>query len=178
MNSRCGRTLLDTCADRVGVRLGRRRAWRAICRSVARPIAPGKAVDSGVCQEVVVSGEDVDLTALPIPFMHEKDGGPYISAGVAFAKDPQLGPNAGCYRLMFRTQRELGIDLFTASDLRRYYQAAFDKNEPLPIAVAIRVHVFEHMAAPTRRPPDSTRCTLPADCAASLCRWCAARPST
>jgi len=70
--------------------------------SVARPIAP-QAVDSGVCQEVVVSGEDVDLTALPIPFMHERDGGPYISAGVAFAQDPQLGPNAGCYRLMFRT---------------------------------------------------------------------------
>src|ERR1700739_32567 len=63
--------------------------------SVARPIAP-EAVSSGVCQEVVITGDDVDLTALPVPFMHEKDGGPYISAGVAFANDSQLGPNAGC----------------------------------------------------------------------------------
>jgi 2,5-furandicarboxylate decarboxylase 1 len=118
---------------------------------VSRPIAP-ETVSTGVCQEIVITGDDVDLTALPIPFMHERDGGPYISAGVVFANDPQLGPNAGCYRLMFRTQRELGIDLFTASDLRRYYQAAFDKKEPLPVAVAIGVHVFEHMAAAYKAP--------------------------
>lgn len=119
--------------------------------SVSRPIPP-ETVNTGVCQEVVITGDDVDLTTLPIPFMHEKDGGPYISAGVAFANDPQLGPNAGCYRLMFRTQREMGIDLFTASDLRRYYQAALDKNEALPVAVAIGVHVFEHMAAAYKAP--------------------------
>ncbi|HVY57889.1 MAG TPA: UbiD family decarboxylase [Xanthobacteraceae bacterium] len=119
--------------------------------AVGRPIAP-ETVDTGACQEVVVTGDDVDLTALPIPFMHEKDGGPYISAGVAFANDAQLGPNAGCYRMMFRTRRELGIDLFTASDLRRYYQSRFDRGEPLPIAVAVGVHVFEHMAAAYKAP--------------------------
>lgn len=119
--------------------------------SVARPIAP-EVIQQGACQDVVISGDDVDLTALPIPFMHEKDGGPYISAGVAFANDEKLGPNAGCYRMMFRTRRELGIDLFTASDLRRYYQARFEQNRPLPIAAAIGVHVFEHMAAAYKAP--------------------------
>ncbi len=91
---------------------------------VARPIAP-ELVNDAPCQEVVITGDDVDLTMLPIPFMHEKDGGPYISAGVAFANDAQLGPNAGCYRLMFRTRQEMAIDLFTASDLRRYYSTAY-----------------------------------------------------
>ncbi|HET7848899.1 MAG TPA: UbiD family decarboxylase [Pseudolabrys sp.] len=119
--------------------------------SVARPIAP-EVVGRAACQDVVLTGDNVDLTALPIPFMHEKDGGPYISAGVAFANDEKLGPNAGCYRMMFRTRRELGLDLFTASDLRRYYQAKFDHNQPLPIAVAIGVHVFEHMAAAYKAP--------------------------
>ncbi|HET8727968.1 MAG TPA: UbiD family decarboxylase, partial [Alphaproteobacteria bacterium] len=118
---------------------------------VARPLPP-VTITEAPCQEVVVTGDDVDLTELPIPFMHEKDGGPYISAGVAFATDPDLGPNAGCYRLMFRTRREMGIDLFTASDLRRYYQRTYDRKEPLPVAVGIGVHVTEHIAAAFKAP--------------------------
>jgi 2,5-furandicarboxylate decarboxylase 1 len=118
---------------------------------VGHPIAP-EMVASGACQEFVTTGGDVDLTELPIPFMHEKDGGPYISAGVAFANDAQFGPNAGCYRLMFRTRREMAMDLFTASDLRRYYTKTFERNQPLPVAIAIGVHVFEHMAAAYKAP--------------------------
>lgn len=120
-------------------------------RGVAAPIPP-VLVEEAPCQEIVRLGDDVDLTELPIPFMHEKDGGPYISAGVAFADNPEFGPNAGCYRLMFRTRRELAIDLFTASDLRRYYTRTYERGEPLPIAVAIGVHVFEHMAAAYKAP--------------------------
>ena len=120
-------------------------------RAVARPHAP-VMVTEAPCQEVVVAGNDVDLTALPIPFMHEKDGGPYISAGVAFANDSELGPNAGCYRLMFRTQREMAIDLFTASDLRRYYTKTYERKQSLPVAIAIGVHAFEHMAAAYKAP--------------------------
>jgi 2,5-furandicarboxylate decarboxylase 1 len=108
--------------------------------AVGRPLSP-VFVNDAPCQEVVSTGDDVDLTTLPIPFMHEKDGGPYISAGVAFAHDPELGPNAGCYRLMFRTRREMAIDLFTASDLRRYYTRTYE-----------RQHAFEHMAAAYKAP--------------------------
>ena len=118
---------------------------------VARPVAP-VMVSEARCQEVVITGDDVDLTALPIPFMHEKDGGPYVSAGVAFATDPELGLNAGCYRLMFRTDREMAIDLFTASDLRRYYTRTFEQGQLLPVAIAVGVHVFEHMAAAYKAP--------------------------
>jgi 2,5-furandicarboxylate decarboxylase 1 len=118
---------------------------------VARPVPP-RMIDGAPCQEVVHAGDDVDLTLLPIPFMHEKDGAPYISGGVAFAEDAQLGLNAGCYRLMFRTRRELGIDLFTASDLRRYYTTYLERKRPLPIAIAIGVHAFEHIAAAYKAP--------------------------
>lgn len=118
---------------------------------LAKP-QPPILVEHAACQEVVRTGDDVDLTELPIPFMHEKDGGPYISAGVAFAEDAEFGPNAGCYRLMFRTRREMAMDLFTASDLRRYYNRTFERREPLPIAVAIGVHVYEHIAAAFKAP--------------------------
>ena len=120
-------------------------------RAAARPISPMIITDAP-CQEVVVTGDDVDLTALPIPFMHEKDGGPYISAGVAFAQDPELGPNSGCYRLMFRTRREMAMDLFTASDMRRYYTKTYERDQSLPVAIAIGVHAFEHMASAYKAP--------------------------
>jgi 2,5-furandicarboxylate decarboxylase 1 len=120
-------------------------------KAVGRPMPP-RIVAEAPCQEIVRTGDDVDLTELPIPFMHEKDGGPYISAGVAFADDSEFGPNAGCYRLMFRTRREMAIDLFTASDLRRYYGKTFEQGKPLPIAVAIGVHAYEHIAAAYKAP--------------------------
>jgi 2,5-furandicarboxylate decarboxylase 1 len=120
-------------------------------RAVARPVSPVIDTDAP-CQDVVLTGDDVDLTALPIPFMHEKDGGPYISAGVAFANDEELGPNAGCYRLMFRTRQEMAMDLFTASDLRRYYTKTYERKQSLPVAIAIGVHAFEHMAAAYKAP--------------------------
>jgi 2,5-furandicarboxylate decarboxylase 1 len=120
-------------------------------KAAARPLAP-VTVSDAPCQDVVTTGDDVDLTTLPIPFMHEKDGGPYISAGVAFAEDSEFGLNAGCYRMMFRTRREMAIDLFTASDLRRFYARTYERNQPLPVAVAIGVHAYEHMAAAFKAP--------------------------
>jgi 2,5-furandicarboxylate decarboxylase 1 len=120
-------------------------------KASAKPMAP-VTISDAPCQEVVTTGDDVDLTALPIPFMHEKDGGPYISAGVAFAEDPEFGLNAGCYRMMFRTRNEMAMDLFTASDLRRFYTRTYEHNQPLPVAVAIGVHAYEHMAAAFKAP--------------------------
>ena len=43
--------------------------------AVDRPI-PSKKVTEAPVQEVVYRGEEVDITALPIPLYHEKDGGP------------------------------------------------------------------------------------------------------
>jgi len=72
-------------------------------------IAPEQTEDAPA-QEVVRTGREVDLTELPIPLLAEKDGGPYISAGVVMARSPERGLNAGVYRLMFRSRDETGID--------------------------------------------------------------------
>jgi 2,5-furandicarboxylate decarboxylase 1 len=81
------------------------------------------------------------LTTLPIPFLGEKDGGPFISAGVVLAHDQEQGcVNAGVYRMMYRSPRQTSIDLVTVSDLRRSYERAFQRKEPLPITVSIGAH--------------------------------------
>ena len=97
--------------------------------------------------DVTLTGDDVDLTRLPIPVLHEKDGGPYISSGVVVSRDGEHGRNAGVYRLMYRTPRTSSIDLVSHSDLRSFYLSSLERQEPLPIAIAVGTHLNELMAA-------------------------------
>jgi UbiD family decarboxylase len=66
---------------------------------IRRPI-DARLVEWAPCQEVVLTGDDVDLTRLPLLMMHVKDGGPYISGTLVVSKDPEYGRNAGSYRMM------------------------------------------------------------------------------
>ena len=125
----------------------------------ARPIDP-ITIDSAPCQEVVMEGDDVDLTTIPFPLMHLFDGGPYISGTFAISLDPEYGSNVGSYRLMYRTPRETGIDLVSPSDMRFYYQRALDKGEGLPIAIAIGVHPLDMLAASYKAPIDASELAL------------------
>jgi 2,5-furandicarboxylate decarboxylase 1 len=118
----------------------------------ARAMVEPTLVPSGPAQEVVKAGREVDLTELPIPLLAEKDGGPYISAGVVIARGDR-GLNAGCYRLMYRSRDETGIDLVTVSDLRRLYEARLARKEPLPISVSIGTHPIEILSAAYKAPP-------------------------
>ena len=115
-------------------------------------LIPPKIVKDGPCKEVVWKGQEVDLTRFPIPLLHEKDGGPYISGGVVCSHDPEYGSNAGMYRLMFRTQNETAIDLCSPSDMRRYYERAYKQGKPLEVGIALGVHLFEMLSAGYKAP--------------------------
>jgi 2,5-furandicarboxylate decarboxylase 1 len=125
---------------------------KALARGLERPLPP-RLVSTAPVKEVVLAGEDVDLTRFPIPLLHTKDGGPYLSGGVVVARDPAGVRNAGMYRMMFRTRCETGIDLASHSDLRRLYRGALQADRPLPIAVALGTHLVEMLAAGYQAPP-------------------------
>src|SRR5918993_1132411 len=57
-------------------------------RAMETPIPP-KIVATGPVQEVVKKGADVDLYALPQIVHHQGDAGPYITAAISFARDPE-----------------------------------------------------------------------------------------
>ncbi|KAL1622464.1 Ferulic acid decarboxylase 1 [Diplodia seriata] len=42
------------------------------------PAIPPREVATGPCKENIISGDDIDLTALPAPLIHQADGGKYI----------------------------------------------------------------------------------------------------
>ena len=65
------------------------------------PIPPVIINGSAPCHEVVITGDDIDLTKLPVPQYSPKDGGPYITPGIVVSKDPETGvPDIGHYRVL------------------------------------------------------------------------------
>ena len=76
------------------------------------------------CQQVVLTGDDADLTKLPVHLQHGADGAPYISSSIDYVIDPKTGcTNVGLRRMMLRGRQEAGIDLVAPSDLRAIYEA-------------------------------------------------------
>jgi 2,5-furandicarboxylate decarboxylase 1 len=106
-------------------------------------------------QGVVLTGEDIDLTKLPIHLQHGRDGGHYISGSVDYCIDPKTGwTNVGFRRLMLRGRRVTGVDLTAPSDLKTMYEAASARGEKLPVAFVIGCHPADLVAATMRVPVD------------------------
>lgn len=104
--------------------------------AIRHPIA-WEVVDDGPCQEVVVRGDDVDLRDMPIVTHSEKDG-PFITAGVQVARDPDTGVHGlGMHRMELFGERRLGL---WAPDERRIGRARLkqeERGERLEIAVVL-----------------------------------------
>src|SRR5580704_5742980 len=106
-------------------------------------------------QEIVQTGAEVDLTKLPVHLQHGKDGGPYISAGMDFTRDPATGlTNVGLRRFMLRGRATTGVDLVAPSDLRNIYLATLARGERLPLSVVVGGHPVDYFGATMRMPGD------------------------
>jgi 2,5-furandicarboxylate decarboxylase 1 len=103
----------------------------------------------------VLTGDQVDLTALPVHLAHGLDGAPYISASVDYVRDSKTGmTNVGVRRLMLRGKDETGVDLVSPSDLRAIYEAHAARGENLPVAFTVGSHPIDMVAATMRVPVD------------------------
>ena len=118
---------------------------------IGNPIPP-KMVSDGPVKEVVLTGNEVDLTKLPIPLINEKDGGPYISSGVVTCKDSEGRRNVGMYRLMYREKNVTGVDLVSSTDMREIYSEALKNGKPLEVAIALGTSPATMLAAGYKAP--------------------------
>lgn len=125
--------------------------WRRVRRGLDHAIEP-VVVSRGPVREVVRRDGDVDLTCLPITLFNEDDGGPYISAGLTIARDPEYGLNAGFYRLMFRDRRTLSIAIGYRTSLADFYRRAMARGDSLEVAICIGTHPIDSMAGATFLP--------------------------
>jgi 2,5-furandicarboxylate decarboxylase 1 len=135
--------LLDT--DEAGL-------TQAVAARLERPVAP-VLVDDAPVHEVVLTGDDASLDALPIPTHHERDAGPYLSYGVAICTDPDTGArNAGVYRFMRRGPRELVPSLTSISNIADIFARAEARGRPLDIAIVPGVSPLLGLAASYKAP--------------------------
>lgn len=113
-------------------------------------VAP-KLVESGVVQEEVYFGEEVDAEELPIAVHFASDAGRYISSGIVVAKDPDTGIyNLSYHRMQLKGKNIFGISLHSRGHLWDYFRRSAEKGQDLEIAVIIGCHPAVYLAASSK----------------------------
>ena len=79
-------------------------------------------VKRGACQEVVLTGDDVDLTRLPVQTAWPGDAGPFITLPAVITRDPRNGRrNVGMYRMQVLGPRSTAMHWQIHKDGRADY---------------------------------------------------------
>ena len=96
-------------------------------------------VDGGPVKEVIIK-EGIDLPSLlPALTYHKKDAGPYMTAAITMARDPETGmQNMGLHRIQLKGGNRLGIFLANPP-VATFWQRADLRGEGLEVAIAIGV---------------------------------------
>ena len=100
-----------------------------------------KLVEAGPVAEVILTGNQVDLTKLPIATYHEKDAGPYITLGSMAMKDPENdNRNVGIYRLMLKGKNKLGVQFSETAKAHVIHKKYDSMKKPLEVVITIGHH--------------------------------------
>ncbi|MCG2807217.1 MAG: menaquinone biosynthesis decarboxylase [Coriobacteriia bacterium] len=97
-----------------------------------------KTVKRAPVQEIVLRGDDVDLSKLPVLTTWPEDGGPFITLPLVVTADPKGKPNVGMYRLQVFDKNTTGLHIHEHHDgnknLRACKAAGMSR---VPVSVAL-----------------------------------------
>jgi UbiD family decarboxylase len=98
--------------------------------------------------------KEMSLAEIPHIVFSEKDVGPYLTAGMIIAKDPDSGVvNLSYHRMQIVSDTELRCRLSTSGDLFRIHRKMEKRREPLSAAVVIGASPAVMLAAGTTISP-------------------------
>ena len=104
------------------------------------------------------------LTDLPLITYHERDAGPYFTAAMVLALDPDTGvPNLSFHRAMYVNPDELRLRLGDSHDLTDYQRRAEKAGQALPVALLIGAPPPVFFAAGTHLPAGINEYALAAE---------------
>lgn len=119
-------------------------AFRERCQNYV----PCEVVSKGAWDDIVIEGDQLDLTQLPIPFQFAVDAAPYITAGQICARDPETGVDTtGFHRLMLKGKNRLGISLHSRRRMYEFHRRAEARGHSLPAAIVIGTHPLHYMGS-------------------------------
>lgn len=108
-------------------------------RISTRRLAPVRVASADApVNEVLLTGEAIDLTRLPVPRFWPRDGGRYIGTGdLTLTRDPATGRlNAGVYRQMLHGPRRVGMYTSPGKHGGLDRDAWWARGEPCPVVAA------------------------------------------
>lgn len=98
-----------------------------------------KMVEHAPCQEVVLTGDQVDLNRLPILTCWPEDGGRYITLPMVISRDPQRGTrNVGMYRIQVYDRNTTGMHWQIHKGGTEHQRRAIERGQArMEVAVAL-----------------------------------------
>ncbi len=99
---------------------------------------PPKRVRTGPVQRVVVTGDDIDLSKLPVLTTWPQDAGPFITLPLVITKDPIHGDvNVGMYRMQVLGPQTTAMHWQRHKTGARHFESARQAGTRLEVAVAL-----------------------------------------
>ena len=114
---------------------------------------PPEIVTDGPCKDIKWTGDQVDLTKLPIVTHASKDCGPYVTIGMQIGKDPDTGiRNLSIHRMLVLGKDRLSLWAPADHHLGRMILKAEEAGKGLPVATAVGVEPSIVVASQARVP--------------------------
>src|SRR5712692_10175559 len=123
-------------------------------RRIKKPIKP-VVLANAPFRECQITGEALDLGALPIPKYFPGDAGRYLTAGMLVARDPETGVETeGYHRFQLKGKTRMGVSLHSRRRMFEYQRRAEARGEALPCAVVLGLHPLVSMGSLAYPAPD------------------------
>ena len=99
---------------------------------------PRKKSGRGECQQVILTGEEANLSLLPILKCWPHDGGRFVTLPMVHTVDPERGiRNVGMYRMQVFDDHTTGMHWHRHKTGARHYEVYKSRGERMPVSVAI-----------------------------------------
>ena len=137
----CHQILIDRRKWGIGLGVAEEDVIETFNTRVKSPIDPEMVDAAGApVKEVILKGDEVDLTKVPAAWTSELDPGPFIASGMAIIKDPDTGiRNMSIHRQQIMGKNRTGY-LICPRQALRIYQKYQERNEPMPVAMVVGAH--------------------------------------
>lgn len=113
-----------------------------------------KTIKKAPCQEVVLMGDQVDLSKLPVITCWPDDGGPFITLPMVATVDPETAiTNLGMYRVQIFDRNTTGMHWHKHKDGARHYRHYEGVGKRMEVAVAIGADPATIYASTAPLPP-------------------------
>lgn len=113
--------------------------WKKLKELYAlRNVFPKHTNKKGLCQEIILKTEELNLYELPILTTWELDGGPFITMGQVYTQSLDgKQKNLGMYRLQIYDKNHLGLHWQIHKDSQHFFHQYQQAGQKMPVSIAL-----------------------------------------